>query len=78
MYFFVDQDSATIVYQDPESAFLCKKHIGDQYYKGRVLTITVEVKKNYPNGGGASISHANSTEEEIAKEIMSYTPEQKR
>lgn len=51
MYLFTNSDSATIVYQDAESAYLCKKHLGDQYYKGRVLTITLEVKKSYPSSG---------------------------
>ena len=55
-----------ITYQDYESAYLCKKHLGDEYYKGRILTITHEVKKNYPTGG-APIPPTLSGEEEMAK-----------
>ena len=42
-------DSATVVYHDNESAELCKKFLGDRYYKGRALTITTEIKKGYNN-----------------------------
>ncbi len=49
MYTRMHSDSATLVYHEPEAAELCKKYLGDRYYKGRILTITTEVKKNYPN-----------------------------
>jgi len=76
MYRFSYPDSATIVYHDVESAYLCKKHLGDQYYKGRVLTITIEVKKNYPNSAINNLTI--SQDEEVARQIATLKPEQRR
>jgi hypothetical protein len=77
MYLFSHTDSATVIYQDAESAYLCKKHLGDQYYKGRVLTITIEVKKSYPNSSTLN-NLAISQDEEIARQIATMKPEQRK
>jgi hypothetical protein len=76
MYIGSDKDSAILVYHDAESAELCKKYLGDRYYKGRVLTITTEIKKNYPNA--APTAPAHSFDDELAKEISSLRPEDKK
>lgn len=36
-----------MVYHDSESAEICKRELGDRYYKGRALTITTEAKKSH-------------------------------
>jgi hypothetical protein len=47
MYLSPDSDSAQVIYHDNESAEICRKYLGDRYFKGRALTITTELKKNY-------------------------------
>jgi RNA recognition motif-containing protein len=66
--------SATVVYHDPESAELCKKFMGDHYYKGRVLTITTEVKRSYPNGPPPNTT-PTTFDDELARLISALKPD---